>query len=80
MRHGPGVAPRDCVAASERDEQRDAVDEDVGAEQEDEHRERRLRPDECEDAEHERGDAPDREDPPVAGHQTKHWNLLLSID
>ena len=38
--HGPGVAPRLCVAASERDEQRDAIDEDVGAEQEDEHRER----------------------------------------
>ena len=54
--------------ASERDEQRDAVDEDVGAEEEDEHRERRLRPDECEDAEHERRDPPDREHPPLAGH------------
>ena len=53
---------------------------DVGAEQEDEHRERPLRPDECEDAEHDRSDATDREHPPVAGHQTKHWNLLLSIE
>ena len=64
------VSPR-----AERDEQRDAVDEDIGAEQDHQDREGRLRPHECEDAEHDRGDASDCEDPPVAGHQTKHRNL-----
>jgi len=66
------VASGERVAAGERDEQRDAVDEDIGAEEDDEDRQGRLRPDEREDTEHDRGDASDCEDPPVAGHQTKH--------
>ena len=74
------MAPREHVATNQADEQRDAIDEDVGTEQEDEHRQCRHRPDECEGAEHDRCDAPDREHPPVAGHQTKHWNVLLSIE
>ena len=58
----------------------DAVDEDVGAEQVDEHGQRRLRPDEREDAERDRGDSADpkthqsRATKPSIGTFSFDWN------